>query len=231
MIAKEHILQLIASSNWEALTQHLSHLSNMDFRKAERTIRESILPTLPSDQFWCAMLHLIKYKKQAFMTGMLALNKQLTRTPSTLQSNEARNFSTFIAKEHPEAMAKMVNMALPQLSSEEQIEDLFRLFDIHDGRLRVASLLKAPSPLTYFALFKTLKMMPGNQDLVRKCCIHIMKSGSDQAFNMASILRAYFGIEGMKSQMSLSIDTFELNYLDRNYDTFLHILNGRRPKI
>lgn len=231
MIAKDHILQLITNRNWEALTQHLSHLSNMDFRKAERTIRESILPTLPSDLFWCAMLHLIKYKKQAFLTGMLAIDKILTRDSSTLQHPDARSFASFIAKEHPEAMAKLVNMALPLLRTEQQIEDLFSAFDIHDGRLRVASLIKAPSPLTYFALFKTLKMMPDNQDLVRKCCIHIMKSGSDQAFNMASILRAYFGIEGMKSQMSLSIDTYELNYLDRNYDTFLHILNGRRPKI
>lgn len=224
-------MPFFVSQDWDGLANHLSRLSNMDFRKTEKVIRESVLPELDAPAYWTAMLHLIIYKKAAFLTGILVVGELLKKDAAALQCQEATDFALFVRKEHPDALRKLANMALPLLTSEQQIDDLFRLFDIHDELLRVATLLKAPSPLTYFALFKTLKMIPDNDDLVRKCCIHIMKAGNDMAFNMVSILKAYFGTENVKSQLSLNIDTYELNYLDRNYDTFLHILNGRRPRI
>lgn len=222
---------LFLSRNWQAVTTHLSHLSNADFRRAEKTVRETILPDLPSDIYWEALLHLIIFKKAAFITGILALDHIIKRDEPTLTSDGAKAFASYLTSHHPDSVPKIINMALPLLHSEQQMHDLFATFCIDDPRQRTAHLLKVESPTAYFMLFKTLKFMPDSQELVRRCCIYIMRRNNDQAFNMVSILRAYFGIDDIKSQLSLHIDTYELNYLDRNFDTFLHMLNGKRPKL
>ncbi len=225
------IAQFFTAQDWHGLTAHLSRLSNADFRKAEKHIRESILPSVPSNVFWQALLNLIIFKKAAFITGMLALKSQLKTDTNTIESKDARDFGSKIAAQCPDSVPKLLNIALPMLQTEKQISSLFSIFAVHDERQQIAALLKIESPLTYFVLFKTLKMIPDNQDIVRKSCIYIMKRNNDISYNMVSILKAYFGIDEMKSQLALRLDTYELSYLDRNYDTFLHILNGKRPRI
>ena len=49
------------------------------------------------------------------------------------------------------------------------------------------------------------------------------------AFNMASILRGYFGIEQINMNFSLRIEPYELNYIDKSFANFNNFLNGRRP--
>jgi hypothetical protein len=58
-----------------------------------------------------------------------------------------------------------------------------------------------------------------------------MKRNNDMAFNMASIMRTYFGIDDLKSHLSLRIEPYELNLIDRSYETFFDFLNGKRPKV
>lgn len=231
MINKYHILPFFYSKDWKGLIRHLSQLSNMDFRRAEKMVREEILPGLAPADYWTAMLHLVMFNKSAFITGITALERVSCHEDFSFASEEAKAFAKNVKESIPETIAKIANIALPMLTKEEQIDGLFNLLSIESERDRLAYLIKVESPLTYFALFKTLKMMPDNQELVHKCCVYIMKRNNDISFNMASILRAYFDIAELKSQLSLKIDTYELNYIDRNYETFLHVLNGKRPKV
>lgn len=231
MINKYHILPYFYGNDWDGLIRFLSQLTNRDFHKMEKTVREEILPTLQPQSFWPAMQALLLFKKSAFVTGIAALQTVATKEGFSFKSDEAQAFARVMIEQMPEVPAKIINIALPLMQTEEQIEDLFDLFEVDNMRDRLASLLKVESPLTYFVMFKVLKMIPDNQELGRKCCIYIMKRNNDLSFNMASILRAYFDLQDLKSQLSLKIDTYELNYIDRNYEAFLHVLNGKRPKI
>ena len=101
----------------------------------------------------------------------------------------------------------------------------------YEPRSRIAILLKSESPIAYYVLFNSLKHLPEHQALVRKCCVYIMKRNNDMAYNMVSILRCYFGITDLRSQLSLRIEPYELSLVDRSYQTFLDFLNGKRPKV
>ncbi len=231
MINKFHILPFFYDQDWNGLIRYLSQLSNMDFRRAEKIVRESILPSLEPSVYWIAMRELVLFRKAAFVTGVEAIASLAQRDDFSLHSGEARLFADAVRQQLPEVVTKIVNITLPLLKQESEIEQLFALFSIDSERDRLAYLIKVESPLAYYMVFKTLKVMPDNQELGRKCCIYIMKRNTDISFNMASILRAYFDLADIKSQLSLKIDTYELNYIDRNYDTFLHVLNGKRPKV
>lgn len=231
MINKFHILPYFYDQDWNGLIRYLSQLSNMDFRRAEKIVRESILPSLEPSVYWIAMRELVLFRKAAFVTGVEAIASLAQRDDFSLHSDEAKLFADAVRQQLPEVVTKIVNITLPLLKQESEIEQLFALFCIDSERDRLAYLIKVESPLAYYMVFKTLKVMPDNQELGRKCCIYIMKRNTDISFNMASILRAYFDLSDIKSQLSLKIDTYELNYIDRNYDTFLHVLNGKRPKV
>lgn len=231
MMNKFHILPFFYDKDWDGLIRYLSQLSNMDFRKAEKIVRETILPETEPDVFWASMHRLVLFRKSAFVTGMSAIDKVAAKESFSFLSVEAKAFAADVLVQMPDATSKIINIALPLLEKEELINDMFQLFGVENVRDRLAYLLKVDSPLAYFMLFKLLKLIPDNQELGRKCCIYIMKRNNDQSFNMASILRTYFDLQDLKSQLSLNIDTYELNYIDRNYETFLHVLNGKRPRM
>ena len=48
----------------------LKSLSNMEFRRMERVMREEVLTDLENDLFWETLLHLIIFKRAAFISGV-----------------------------------------------------------------------------------------------------------------------------------------------------------------
>lgn len=210
----------------------LARLTNMEFKRAEQSVRESLLPSLPNNLFWEALLGLIRFRRQAFASGIMAAESLARKGVLDFDCVEAQALSEYVRTCcPPDAADKMVSMALPKMQTEDQMDGLFRCFKVDNPRTRIALLLKSESPLAYYVLFKSLKHIPDQKDIVRKCCIYIMKRNNDMAFNMASIMRTYFGIDDLKSHLSLRIEPYELNLIDRSYETFLDFLNGKRPKV
>lgn len=209
----------------------LGRLTNMEFKRAEQSVREHLLPSLPNKLFWEALLGLIRFRRQAFMSGIMGVEKLAANGTLDFHCEEAQALSEHVRTVCPEAVDKLVSMALPKMQTEEQAEALFQCFRIDNPRTRIAHLLKSDSPLAYYILFKSLRHIPDQKDIVRKSCIYIMKRNDDMAFNMVSILRTYFGIDDLKSRLSLHIEPYELNLIDRSYETFKDFLYGKRPKM
>lgn len=222
---------LILSKNWQQMATHLKRLSNMEFRRTETHIRTCLLPTLCNADFWDALLHLIIYKRQAFLSGILTVGLLEGDGRLDLDATEALAFFEHIRTHEPESVTKIVNMALEQLNHTDNIERILTLCHIDDERQRISHLLKIDSLPAYYKLFQALKHTADNHELARRSCLYIMKRRNDRAFNMASLLQAYFGIDELRSLFSLRIEPYELNLIDRDYDTFTHVLNGKRPKI
>ena len=226
-----YLNQTILEGNWQQLTNSLNSMSNMEFRRTESYIRATILPTLPNDTFWDVLFHLIEYRHQAFLSGICAIEHLVSDDSLDFSCTGARELAQLLHDKHPEAVNKVINIALPLLKTEEQVDALLNTFAPNDENAHIAALLKVESPLTYYKLFTTLCHMPEGKQLALRCTQFIMKHGNDMAFNMAAIMKAYFGLEELHARFSLHIEPYELSQLDSGSDAFYHLLTGRRPKL
>lgn len=136
--------------------------------------------------------------------------------------------SQHLSATNPESLKKIANMLLPILKSEAQVLAMFTAFHLDDEITRIGSLLKVDTPLSYYLIFKSLKMLD-DRVIARKCCTIIMKRNNDMAFNAVSLIKTYWAIDDLPARFSLNIEEYELNYIDRNFANFERILNGKRP--
>ena len=91
-------------------------------------------------------------------------------------------------------------------------------------------LLKTDTYLSYYLIFKTLKLIE-DKIIAKKCCMALIKRQNDHAYNAVCLIKAYFGLDDLPGRFSLKIEQYELSHIDRNYETFVHVLEGKRPKI
>ena len=66
-------MRCIDARDWMGMERVLRSLSNMEFRRMERVMREEVLVTLANDVFWETLLHIIIFKRAAFLSGIVAV--------------------------------------------------------------------------------------------------------------------------------------------------------------
>lgn len=230
MTHKERIEQLIGTRDWEGLTQMLRSLSNMELRRMERVMREEVLPTLENDLFWETLLHIIIFKRAAFLSGVVATRHLAKDGTLNFATEGVSRLYEHLKVTNAESIVKMCNMMVPELTSEEQVMGMFEAFHVENEVTRLAVLLKAEHDLSYYLIFKTLKLIE-DKVVARKCCMALVKRKDDRAFNAVCLIKAYFGLDDLPARFSLTIEQYELSHIDRNFDTFVHVLEGKRPRI
>ena len=227
---KEKALMFISTRDWVGLERMLGSLSNMEFRRMERVMREEALTELENDLFWETLLHLIIYKRAAFLSGVTAVGHLADDGTLDFGVEAVQRLHEHLKATHGESLVKLCNMMIPLLKTEEQVMGMLESLHIEEEVTRLSILLKDDSPLSYFLIFKTLKMAE-DRTVARKCCMALMKRLDDRAFNAVCLIKAYFGLDDLPGRFSLTIEQYELSHIDRNYDTFVHVLNGKRPRI
>ena len=227
----KHLEQAITDKDWQRTETILNSMSNAEFRRAEAFIRNTVLPSMPNDELWEALFHLISYRRQAFISGLLAIEKAAREETLNAKCEGAHKLAEYLDKEHPDSFRKILNMTLPLLRTEEQIEEMLDVFGTQDETIRIAALLKVESPIAYYALFTRLRQIPERKKLASQCMRYIMKRENDMAYNMAAIMKAYFGLDDTEGRFSLRIEPYELSMLDSGREAFYNLLNGRRPQV
>ena len=230
-MAHEKLYQLILEGKWEMLHSAFALMSRSDFRRAEFYIRTAVLPQLPNDAFWDTLFHLVTYRRQAFLSGVLAIDHLATDHTLNFQTDGAIALARHLQATHPSSITKAASMMMPLMQTEQQAAALLHTFHIKDIQQLVGILLRTDSPLSYYMLFNELRHHADNRALVLSCCRHILRRNNDMAYNMAALLQAYFGLHELRGQFSLHIEPYELSRLERDPQTFYHILNGKRPLI
>ncbi len=230
MTHKERLEQLIGTRDWEGLMQMLGNLSNMELRRMERVMREEVLTGLENDLFWETLLHLIIFKRAAFISGVTALTHLAKDGTLDFEVESVGRLCEHLKATNQESLVKMCNMMVPELRTEAQVMGMFGAFHVENEVTRLAVLLKAEHDLSYYLIFKTLKLIE-DKLVARKCCVALMKRQDDRAFNAVCLIKAYFGLDDLPARFSLTIEQYELSHIDRDYNTFIHVLNGKRPRI
>ena len=230
MTNKDRVTQLISTRDWEGLTQMLGNLSNMELRRMERVMREEVLTGLENDLFWETLLHLIIFKRAAFISGVTAVTHLAKDGTLDFEVESVGRLCEHLKATNQESLVKMCNMMVPELRTEAQVMGMFEAFHVENEVTRLAVLLKAEHDLSYYLIFKTLKLIE-DKLVARKCCVALMKRQDDRAFNAVCLIKAYFGLDDLPARFSLTIEQYELSHIDRDYNTFIHVLNGKRPRI
>lgn len=202
----------------------------MEFRRAEHAVRTEILTKLDNDLFWEALLHLIYLKRQAFIAGVTSCGHLIKNSTLNFSNEYVEALYSHLKNTHPESIVKIANMLTPLLSTEVQVTSMFEALHIDNNITRISILLKVDTPLSYYLIFKSLKMVD-DRLVARKCCSVLIKKNTDMAFNATSLIKSYWDLSDLPARFSLNIEEYELNHIDRNYENFVHILNGKRPKI
>lgn len=175
MSIKENIQPLVERHDWDALRQVFSRMTNMEFRKTEGVMRNDILPGLSNEDFWEALFHLVVYRHQAFITCILAVKHLVADNTLAFNNRWIEELVAFLTQNSPGTLQKLMTMAIPIMETETQINEMFNAFGFENERDRIAALINVATPLAYYVLFKILKHLADNRELVRKCCIFILK--------------------------------------------------------
>lgn len=221
--------QLIEKRNWDGLDKYLVHLSNSEFRRTEVMVRK-YLSHVDNDLFWEAYLHLLMFRHQAFLVCILSIENLAKKDEINFSCDGALTLSQWALSTIPADVPKMVRMAIPLLTTEKQIDGLLHLFAMDNEREWISILLKEDTPLAFYMLFKALRTID-DHSITLRCSIALMQKNTDLSYNMACILKHYFGINELKATFSLTLQPYELSYLEQNYNNFKHILTGKRPRL
>lgn len=216
--------------DWNGMDRTLHSLSNMEFRRMEQVVRVAVLPTLDNDLFWEALFHLILYKRAAFISGVTSCGHLIKDGSLSFNNDSVKALYEHLKKTNAESLTKIANMMLPLLDDEKRINELFEAFHIDNDITRLSILLKVDTPLSYYIIFKTLKMVD-DRLVASKCCRSIMKRNTDMAFNVVSLIKSYWSLDDLPARFSLNIPDYELSHIDKSYENFLHTINGKRPII
>ena len=230
MSNKEKALMFVGTRDWEGLGRMLRSLSNMEFRRMERVMREEVLTELDNEAFWETLLHIIIYKRAGFISGATAVGHLATDGTLNFEAEGVKLLYEHLKETDEGSIVKLCNMMLPALQTEAQVMGLWSAFHVENEVTRLTMLLKVDSPLSYYLIFKTLKLIE-DKVVARKCCMSLIKRQDDRAFNAVCIIKAYFGLDDLPGRFSMKIEPYELSHIDRNYDTFCHVLDGKRPKV
>ena len=230
MSNKEKALMFVGIRDWEGLGRMLRSLSNMEFRRMERVMREEVLTELDNEAFWETLLHIIIYKRAGFISGATAVGHLATDGTLNFEAEGVKLLYEHLKETDEGSIVKLCNMMLPALQTEVQVMGLWSAFHVENEVTRLTMLLKVDSPLSYYLIFKTLKLIE-DKVVARKCCMSLIKRQDDRAFNAVCIIKAYFGLDDLPGRFSMKIEPYELSHIDRNYDTFCHVLDGKRPKV
>lgn len=227
---KERVSQIVRTHDWEEMVRMLESLSNMELRRMERVMREEVLTELENEAFWDTLLHIIIYKRAAFISGATAVGHLAENGTLDFNARSVRRLYEHLKETDEASIVKLCNIMMPEMQTEEQVMGMWRAFHVEDEMTRLVMLLKVNSILSYYLIFKTLKLIE-DKVVARKCCMALIKRQDDRAFNAVCLIKAYFGLDDLPARFSLTIEQYELSHIDRDYETFVHVLDGKRPKL
>lgn len=230
MTHKEKALLFINARDWEGMERMLKSLSNMEFRRMERVMREEVLANLDNCLYWETLLHIIIYKRAAFISGATAIGHLAKDRTLDFHVESVKQLHEHLKNTDEASITKLCNMMIPEMQTEEQVTELWKAFHIENEVTKLSMLLKVDSELSYYLIFKILKLIE-DKVIAKKCCMTLIKRNSDQAFNAVSLIKTYLGLNDLPACFSLKIEEFELSHIDRDFNTFLHVLNGKRPNL
>lgn len=213
----KRIKPLVLNEVHSGLIELLNSFSHSQFRTAVYMIGERYALELSVDAFWRLFLLLVQRDAKAFLVVMLkALVQRMERDDASIEDS---GFIALCGLMNEVDRQKTLAFLLPNLKNDEQVRHLFDLFQLesHDW---IPYLIKVNTLPCAFVLFSSLRYIEHERDYLVRIAYYLMKRGDGLSFNLASLMKAYFGLEELKGTFSLQLKPFELARLETSYKAF-----------
>ena len=126
MTNKDRAERLIGVRDWEGLARMLGSLSNMEFRQMERVMREEVLAELENGLFWETLLHVIMFKRAAFLSGAAAVEHLAKEGTLDFGVESVGRLYEYLKENNAESVVKICNIMLPAMRTAEQVIPMMR---------------------------------------------------------------------------------------------------------
>ena len=210
----------VAQRDWQGVIVYLDTLSNAQFRTAGYILGERIVGELAEKDAWALILTLVEYNPKAFLVTLLkTISKKFSEKSYHLHCEGAKAFFDCVKGNALDTQKTLLNL-LPVMDSPEDIQWLFRRLEVEEGEARVPYLVRTQTMAAAYALFRTLKYADHNHDLLVRVAYFLMKREDELAFNLASFLRSYYGLEEVKGTFALHIEPYQLARIENSYEAF-----------
>ena len=73
---------------------------------------------------------------------------------------------------------------------------------------------------SYFLLFNSLHFIEHDTDRLIRIASYLIRLGDTLSFNLASLMKAYFGLVQVKGTFSLALEPYELSRIASSYGVF-----------
>lgn len=225
---EERLGFLAAQENLAPLGEYLLAMNNSAFRIAGALLSDKVLPKLEGENFWRVFEYLALLNPKAFLGTCLKPMVVLYRQSKLEFSGPSleRYARVVDAKEMGIDRNKFFMAALPLLRKEDEFAFLWKSFGVDSPQSRIDYLRTCSNAKAYYEIFKECKKLQDKHGILVDVCRALVKKGDGLSFNLASVLREYFGLGDLGVLFSLNIEPYKLNYLDRSAQNFEKILTS-----
>lgn len=207
----------VCQEDFDKLLELLDSFSNSQFRTAVYMLGEKYALELSADGFWRLFSVLLQRDSKAFLIVMLkALAQRMEKGEASIEDEGFKNLCHIMNEVDRQ---KTLQFLLPYLKDEEQVRYLFRCFSMEANEW-IPYLIKVNTLPCAFVLFSSLRYIEHERDYLVRIAYYLMKRGDGLSFNLASLMKAYFGLEELKGTFSLQLKPFELARLETSYKAF-----------
>ena len=218
---------LVGAEDWTALQAYLEGLSHRDFRMAGEAIGLRFMPVMRDEAFWSLFYSLLVYHSKAFLVTMLKSVplRKASWGGFTLHHNGFIVVSNYLNTSGTEVdRAKFISFMLTVFDEQpDELSFLFERLHVDTPRARLEYLLRGTTTASSYLLFRTLRQLEHDRDLLVRCGQFLMRQGDSRSFNMASLIRAYFDLPQLEGTFSLRLAPYQLGRLEA-YETFRKVV-------
>ena len=208
----------VDAADFEGLLDLLYSFSHSQFRTAVYMIGERYAMDLPRDTFWELFALLLQRDARAFLVVMLkALSERMKRGEAAIGDE---GFERLCRLMNDIDRQKTIDFLLPFLTDDEQVRHLFHCFGMQETSEWMPFLIRVSTLPCAFVLFSSLRYIEHERDYLVRIAYYLMKRGDGLSFNLASLMKAYFGLDELKGTFSLQLKPFELARLETSYKAF-----------
>ena len=213
--------RLVAAGDPSLVTAYLGTLSNARFRTAGYVLCERTMQQCPARMFWALAQALVAYNTRAFLvTVMKAFLTRRSQSADVSIDDEGFCSLCVTIQDNDEDCRKVLQCILPELDDPAEVRQLFSLLAITDQAQWIPFLLKCRTLPSYFLLFNSLHFIEHDTDKLERIAYYLIRSGDAFSFNLASLIKAYFGLTHVKGTFSLNLKAYELARIATNYNVF-----------
>ena len=212
----------LGESGCAALPDFLRSLSVSQFRTAGYVLGDHIAIEVEPRQFWELFFTLVQMDNRAFLVTMLrALVRRLESGDVTLDDDGFKRLAAIFTETDS---IKTLQRLLPLQTDHRAVSALLGRVKIDDAMKRIRLLLPVGTIPCAYVLFRTLRYVEHDHALLVRVAMSLVRQGNPVSFNMASLMRVYFGLSELKGTFSLRLNPWQLSRLETSYEAFAQVM-------